>query len=1386
MDMQKQNNWSFPKVYLIGIAVVSAFFTFWEATPVLAAACAAPGNDVTIAANCDLISGTTYNYTGLLTINPGVTVTVLYDVAFPGQTYIHSDRISVLGNLDLYAQGFPAGEGTGAGTADGGGGYGGAGGGTVGGGTYGSATNPTDLGSGGSFKAGGGSIHLVAGIITINGTINVNGESSDGNGAGSGGSIWVETSTLSGSGSVTANGGIAIAGGGGGGRISMSTEIYNYTGTMSATGGAPGGQDGTIRLGMTPPSIDTLTPSSTSAGGDSLLVRVEGHNFESGAIARLAGVNKTTTYASPTLIRMTLGVSDLNIGGVFEVTVYNPISGTTSNIEHLTLTNPAPTLDGIIPTTKDLGDHDLAVQLTGSNFLLNSLVYLDDALRVSSYINPNTLNMTLHGADVADEGTHLIKVVNPFGGTSTAATLTIHQIPKGGGTGGVAAPVVTGAPTPPTAGFGKALGPNSIRWYFMAGSNSQTGFQLVNSTDNFVLASSTDVLAQSMDETGLSASTTYCNRAIRGYTSAGLTSIQTNSIFPCATTLPIPMATSSIFTVSPIDILSIGVEEMSFGWRPELKETNEGQLYGFYLPLSNSWLVPVSIPVTTAPVAGQAVATYKLDSTPFYQTIGQWGSDFKLIGLESETSYNFRIIRTSDPKLSGQGVWEFSASTTKGVITFEAEMQMIESLIESAPSVSSTLSALGAGAGRAWPSFVPVVLVGALALVYHKRIRRKSLKPKKSPKVKVGKPKSRRRVSAAIVLLIGAMTLAQAASVMTLAKPAQAAGVTTLTYQLKFKNTGTKTAKNVVVNDPIPVGTLYYTGSMQVDGTGQTDAKDGDNAWYTDNPPQVNFSWATVAPGQEHSMRFTVYLKSGVTTDQVSNSAVMQPADNADPNTLPLIIKEQSVCGNSKVEVMTDKSGNPILLNGKEQMEVCDDGSNNGKGYGWCKSDCSGVDLPLSNLCGNGKIDQWTNLKTKQTYKETCDAGAANGQAGKCNSTCNGTVPLPPLKPIPPKEEEKKPEVTEPAPSSAAATTTTLAPTTTVPVVPELPTITLPSTEVPSPSAAAVAAPGTSLTDTVSQAINTGVQSAVDTLATPAVQQAGIPALGVITVLNIASTAGYVTLFNYLYFIFTQPLILIGRRKKQKYGVIYNSLSKLPVDLAAVRIKDQGGRIVQTKITDRQGRYSFLINKGQYLLDISKPNYIFPTSLLVNKVQDVDYTDLLTTNKLSYSVDSVVSNNIPLDPKEDTRLPKEVKRKIALRKLQGAAALVTTLLSVGALVLVPSYQYLGLVVFQVATYIIFRRLSFRKPTSSFGAVKDISTGKPIKNAIVRILDAQFNRILETQVTDSDGRYAFLVGKGKFYVTVTKDGYGQLRSEVLDYTSAKGPMVIDKQLKLKAA
>ena len=54
-------------------------------------------------------------------------------------------------------------------------------------------------------------------------------------------------------------------------------------------------------------------------------------------------------------------------------------------------------------------------------------------------------------------------------------------------------------------------------------------------------------------------------------------------------------------------------------------------------------------------------------------------------------------------------------------------------------------------------------------------------------------------------------------------------------------------------------------------------------------------------------------------------------------------------------------------------------------------------------------------------------------------------------------------------------------------------------------------------------------------------------------------------------------MFLFGRRKRAKWGVVYNALTKLPVDLAVVRLVDvKTGRVIRSRVTDSEGRYAFL------------------------------------------------------------------------------------------------------------------------------------------------------------------------------------------------------------------
>ncbi|MEI6588089.1 MAG: polymer-forming cytoskeletal protein, partial [Candidatus Moraniibacteriota bacterium] len=125
-------------------------------------------------------------------------------------------------------------------------------------------TNPVSPGSGGGVLGnGGGVIRLNASnVLTINGMISANGESTSGSG-GAGGSIWCSGTTITGTGlTVRADGGTGVPtnGGGGGGRISFTgfSSFSAVVTSVSVSGGTgnQNGAEGTVN-GLKPSSIIT-------------------------------------------------------------------------------------------------------------------------------------------------------------------------------------------------------------------------------------------------------------------------------------------------------------------------------------------------------------------------------------------------------------------------------------------------------------------------------------------------------------------------------------------------------------------------------------------------------------------------------------------------------------------------------------------------------------------------------------------------------------------------------------------------------------------------------------------------------------------------------------------------------------------------------------------------------------------------------------------------------------------------------------------------------------------------------------------------------------------------------------------------------------------------
>ena len=71
----------------------------------------------------------------------------------------------------------------------------------------------------------------------------------------------------------------------------------------------------------------------------------------------------------------------------------------------------------------------------------------------------------------------------------------------------------------------------------------------------------------------------------------------------------------------------------------------------------------------------------------------------------------------------------------------------------------------------------------------------------------------------------------------------------------------------------------------------------------------------------------------------------------------------------------------------------------------------------------------------------------------------------------------------------------------------------------------------------------------------------------------------------------------------------------------------------------------------------------------------------------------------------------------------------------------------------------------------------------MQNTIVRLFEPAYNKLLETAITDSRGRYTFLVGANTYFSTYEKEGYKQAMVKPIDYREKKEPgeIAVDVEL-----
>ncbi|MFA6131999.1 MAG: fibronectin type III domain-containing protein [Patescibacteria group bacterium] len=321
------------------------------------------------------------------------------------------------------------------------------------------------------------------------------------------------------------------------------------------------------------------------------------------------------------------------------------------------------------------------------------------------------------------------------------------------------------------------------------------------------------------------------------------------------------------------------------------------------------------------------------------------------------------------------------------------------------------------------------------------------------------------------------------------------------------------------------------------------------------------------------------------------------------------------------------------------------------------------------------------------------------------------------------------------------------------------------------------------VTENVTATVTETVTAITETFETvkesPVTQTTATIAAPAVTAVAVTSTVLLATSFNllpFLQYLFTAPILLLGRRKRKSYGVVYNAFTKAPLDLATVRLYSVAeNKLVRSRVTDKGGKYFFMVQPGKYRISINKSGYEFPSSILSGKKDDGIYLDVYHGEEIEVTEkDVVITPNIPIEPVaiEEKKEVSSVKRIRALRTVQHWFALAGIFVSIFVF-LVQMSIWTGVALgVQLVVFLLIRRLATSKKPKSWGIVYDQKTQRPIGNVVVRIFEPKYHKLLETGLTDNQGRYTFLLGPSEYSSTFEKTGYEQATIQPIDYSQEK--------------
>ncbi|HMY71664.1 MAG TPA: pre-peptidase C-terminal domain-containing protein, partial [Blastocatellia bacterium] len=191
-----------------------------------------------------------------------------------------------------------------------------------------------------------------------------------------------------------------------------------------------GGTSNSVNFSVTnpAPAITNINPTQVTAGGGAFSLTVNGSGFVPGSIVRVNSADRTTTFVNANQLTAQITGADIANGGALSITVFNAApGGGTSNALMLAVTNPAPELTQLVPSSIAVGSKAFTLTLNGNGFVPSSVVQWNGSPRPTTFISNTQLTIPVSESEISSVGTVTVTVVNPApgGGTSSPRVLLI-------------------------------------------------------------------------------------------------------------------------------------------------------------------------------------------------------------------------------------------------------------------------------------------------------------------------------------------------------------------------------------------------------------------------------------------------------------------------------------------------------------------------------------------------------------------------------------------------------------------------------------------------------------------------------------------------------------------------------------------------------------------------------------------------------------------------------------------------------------------------------------------------------------------------------------------------------------------------------------------------